>query len=155
MSDYRLKNCAFFRQHAETLKHWSRNQGGQFRGKYSAKIGRQVIKCFSINVSHYSLMSSDIFCDFNMIIFTIANCFTGHPVNFVEYHSMGVPLVLCQHRLHPHSEWSSMRSGAKGIGNVLWGPFCCYRWLPTIGKFPFHANLSLAGLIYENSCESM
>ena len=108
-----------------------------------------------ISVSHYSLMSSDIFCNFDIIIFTIVNCFTGHPMNFVEYHSMGVPLVLCQHRLHPHSEWSSMRSGAKGIGNVLWGPFCCYRWLPTIGKFPFHANLSLAGLIYENSCESM
>ena len=74
---------------------------------------------FYIHILHYRLMSYDISCDFTMIIFTIVNCFTGHPVNFVEYHSMGVPLVLCQHRLHPHSEWSSMRSGAKGIGNVL------------------------------------
>ena len=72
-----------------------------------------------INVSHNSLMSYDIMCNFNIIIFTIVNCFTGHPVNFVEYHSMGVPMVLCHHRLHPYSEWSSMHSGAKGIGNVL------------------------------------
>ena len=108
-----------------------------------------------IYVSHYSLMNSDIICDFNITIFTIVNCFTGHPVNFVEHHSMGVPMVLCHYRLHPHSEWSSMRSGAKGIGNVLWGPFCCYRWLPIIGKFPFQANISLAGLIYRKLSESM
>ena len=108
-----------------------------------------------ISVSHYSLMSSDRICNFDIIIFTIVNCFTGHPVNFVEHHSMGVPMVLCHHRLHPHSEWSSMRSGAKGIGNVLWGPFGCYRWLPNDGRFPFLANLSLAGLIYNNLSESM
>ena len=29
---------------------------------------------------------------------------------------MGVPMVPRQHRLHPHSEWSSMRSGAKDFG---------------------------------------
>ena len=52
-------------------------------------------------------------------IFTIVDCYTGHLVNFVEYHSMGVPMVLCHYRLHPHSEWSFMRSGAKGIGDVL------------------------------------
>ena len=90
-----------------------------------------------------------------MFIFTFVNCFTGHPMNFVEYHSMGVPMVLCHYRLHPHSECSSMRSGAKWFGNVLWGPFGHHRWLPTDGKFPFEANLSPAGLIYNNLNKSM
>ena len=71
-----------------------------------------VLQCLFVNV----------FTVTSVFMFTIVDCFhgtVGHPLHFVEHHSMGAPLVLCQYRLHSRSEWSFMRSGAKGFGNVL------------------------------------
>ena len=68
---------------------------------------------------------------------------SGHPWNFVEYHSMGVLLVLCHYRLHPHSEWSSMHSGAKVYGCSMRAVLLSPLLLKIKYKF-----FSIAGLIY-------
>ena len=62
---------------------------------------------------------------------------------------MGVLLVLCHYRLHPHSEWSSMHSGAKVYGCSMRAVLLSLLLLKIKHKF-----ISIAGLIYPIS-ESM
>ena len=50
---------------------------------------------------------------------------------------MRVPMVLCNYRFHSHSEWSFMRSGAKGFDVFYEGRSAVTAVANFMGDFPF------------------
>ena len=68
---------------------------------------------------------------------------------------MRVPMVLCHYRFHSHSEWSFMRSGAKGFDVFYEGRSAVTAVVKNYIPIHFHSWIDLRFLVNQCSIKSL